>query len=66
MMMVIIYSFSEYLSKIFTAAQPISIQFIFSVENPASVNGDALVSTDEIMSISSDGKHHFDLIQSFS
>ena len=46
----------------FTVSQPIKIEFKFDVIVPNDVNGYALVSTNKLVSIGSDGQRHFDLI----
>ena len=48
--------------KKFTVSQTIRVQFIFSGVVPDGINGYALVLTIKLVSISSDGQRHFDLI----
>ena len=47
----------------FTAAQSIEVEFKFDAVVPNDLNGFALVLTNRLVSISSDGQRHFDLIQ---
>ena len=47
--------------KTFTASQPIKIELIFDGVVPNDINGYALVLTNKLVSISSDGQSHFDL-----
>ena len=54
MMLVMIYMFSN--------SQPIKIEFKFEGVVPNDINGYALVLTNKLVSISSDGQRHFDLI----
>ena len=44
-------------------AQPIKVEFKFSENVPAGIYGYALLVTNNLVSISSDGQRHFDLIQ---
>ena len=48
--------------KKFTNSQPIKVEFIFDGFVPKDVNGYALVLTNKLISISSDGQRHFDLL----
>ena len=48
--------------KNYTASQPIKVEFKFKEVVPNNVNGYALVLTNKLVSISSDGQRHFDLI----
>ena len=48
--------------KNFENAQPIKVEFKFNGVVPNDVNGYALVLTNKLVSISSDGQRHFDLI----
>ena len=48
--------------KNYTASQPIKVEFKFNGVTPNNVNGYALVLTNKLVSISSDGQRHFDLI----
>ena len=48
--------------KRFESAQPIKVEFKFNGAVPAGIYGYALVLTNKILSISSDGQRHFDLI----
>ena len=49
--------------KNFESAQPIKVEFKFDGVITAGIYGYALVSTTKLISISSDGQRHFDLIQ---
>ena len=49
--------------KNFESAQPINIEFKFDGVVPAGIYGYALVLTNNLISISSDGQRHFDLIE---
>ena len=63
MMLVIIYTFSTYdIRKNFTNSQPFKVEFKFDGVVPNDINGYALVLTNELVSLSSDGQRHFDLI----
>ena len=57
-----IYVFDIRYQKIYTASQPIKVEFNFDGLVPNNVNGYALVLTKRLISISSDGQRHFDLI----
>ena len=57
-----LYVFDIRSQKNFTNSQPIKVEFIFDVVDPNDVNGYALVLTNKLVSISSDGQRHFDLI----
>ena len=48
--------------KDFTNSQPIKVEFKFDGVVPNDINGYALVLTNKLVSISSDGQRHFDLI----
>ena len=55
-----IYTFSTYdISKIFESAQPIKVEFNFSGNFDAGIYGYALMLTNRLISISSDGQRHF-------
>ena len=56
------YVFDIRCQKNFTNSQPIKVEFEFDGVVPNDVNGYALVLTTKLLSISSDGQHHFDLI----
>ena len=60
--LVIIYTFLIRYQKNYTASQPIKVEFKFDGAVPNNVNGYALVLTNKLVSISSDGQRHFDLI----
>ena len=49
--------------KTLKSAQPIKVEFKFSEKVPAGIYGYALVSTNRLVSKSSDGQRLFDLIQ---
>ena len=57
-----LYVFDIRYQKNYTASQPIKIEFKFDGVVPNNVNGYALVLTNKLVSISSDGQRHFDLI----
>ena len=57
-----LYVFDIRYHKNYTASQPIKIEFKFDGLVPDNVNGYALVLTNKLISISSDGQRHFDLI----
>ena len=57
-----IYVFDIRYQKNFENAQPIKVEFKFSENIDAGVNGDALVLTNRLLSITSDGQRMFDLI----
>ena len=57
-----LYVFDIRYQKNYTAAQPIKVEFKFDGIVPNNVNGYALVLTNKLVSISSDGQRHFDLI----
>ena len=46
----------------FTISQPIKLEFKFDGAVPNDINGSALVLTNNLVSLSSDGQRHFDLI----
>ena len=48
--------------KNFTNSQPIKVEFKFEGIVPNDINGYALVLTNKLVSVSSDGQRHFDLI----
>ena len=56
-----LYVFDISYQQNFTASQPIRVQFEFRVV-PNDINGFALVLTNKLVSISSDGQRHSDLI----
>ena len=56
--------FSTYdIRKFLAGAQPINLEFIFDGVFPNHVNGDALLLTNKLVNVSSDGKRLFNLIQ---
>ena len=57
-----LYLFDIRYQKEFTNSQPIKVEFKFYVFVPNVINGYALVLTNKLVSISSDGQRHFDLI----
>ena len=57
-----LYVFDIRYQKNYTASQPIKVEFKFDGVAPNNVNGYALVLTNKLVSISSDGQRHFDLI----
>ena len=57
-----IYAFDIRYQKTFENAQPIKVEFKFSENIPAGINGYALVLTNKLISISSDGQRMFDLV----
>ena len=57
-----LYVFDIRYQKNYTASQPIKVEFKFDGFVPNMVNGYALVLTNKLVSISSDGQRHFDLI----
>ena len=57
-----LYIFDLRYQKNYTASQPIKVEFKFDGVVPNDVNGYALVLTKKLVSISSDGQRHFDLI----
>ena len=60
---VIIYRLSIYdIKKNFENAQPIKVELKFSENIPAGIYGFSLVSTNKLISISSDGQRMFDLV----
>ena len=56
-----IYAFDIRYQKIFESSQPIKIEFKFDEVIPAGIYGYALVLTNKLISISSDGQRMFDL-----
>ena len=56
-----LYSFDKRYQKNIEAAQPIKVEFKFDGVIPAGVCGYALVLTNKLISISSDGQRHFDI-----
>ena len=56
-----LYVFDIRHQKNFTAAETIKVEFKFSAYVPAGVYGYVSVLTNKLISISSDGKRHFDL-----
>ena len=57
-----LYVFDIRYQKDYTASQPIKVEFKFDGVVPNNVNGYALVLTNKLVPISSDGQRHFDLI----
>ena len=57
-----LFAFDMRHQQIFTASQPIEVEFSFDGFVPNDINGYALVLTNKIMSISSDRQRMFDLI----
>ena len=57
-----LYVFDIIYQKNYTVSQPTKVEFKFDGVVPNDVNGYALVSTNKLVSISSDGQRHFDLI----
>ena len=57
-----LYVFDIRYQKNFTNSQPIKVEFKFEGVVPNDINGYALVLTNKLISISSDGQRHFDLI----
>ena len=57
-----LYVFDIRYQKDFTNSQPIKVEFKFDGVVPNDINGYALVLTNKLISISSDGQRHFDLI----
>ena len=57
-----LYVFDVRYQKNYTASQPIKVEFKFDGLVPINVNGYALVLTNKLVSISSDGQRHLDLI----
>ena len=57
-----LYVFDTRYQKNFESAQPIKVEFKFSETIPAGIYGYALVLTNKLISISSDGERHFNLI----
>ena len=57
-----LYVFDIRYQKDYTASQPINVEFNIDGVVPNNVNGYALVLTNKLVSISSDGQRHFDLI----
>ena len=57
-----LYVFDIRYQKNFTNSQPIKVEFKFDGFVPNDINGYALVLTNKLISISSDGQRHFDLI----
>ena len=57
-----LYVFDIRYQKNFESAQPIKVEFKFNGVIPAGIYGYALVLTNKLISISSDGQRHFDLI----
>ena len=56
-----LYVFDIRYQKNFENAQPIKVEFKFSENIPAGIYGYALVLTNKLASMSSDGQRHFDL-----
>ena len=57
-----LYVFDIRYQKNFTNSQPIKVEFKFEGVVPNDINGYALVLTNKLVSVSSDGQRHFDLI----
>ena len=57
-----LYGFDIRYQKNFTNSQPNKVEFKFDGVVPNDINGYALVLTNKLVSISSDGQRHFDLI----
>ena len=57
-----LYVFDIQYQKNLECAQPIKVELIFSEKIPAGIYGFALVFTNNLVIISSDGQNHFDLI----
>ena len=57
-----LYVFDVSYQKKYTNSQPIKVEFKFERVVPIDINGYALVLTNKLVSISSDGQRHFDLI----
>ena len=57
-----LYVFDIRYQKYFTNSQPIKVEFKFDGVIPNDINGYALVLTNKLVSIGSDGQGHFDLI----
>ena len=57
-----LYVFDIKYQQNFTASQPIKVEFKFDGIVPNAVNRYALVLTNKLVSISSDGQRHFDLV----
>ena len=57
-----LYVFDIRYQKNFTNSQPIKVEFKFEGVVPNDINGYALVLTNKLVSISSDGQRHFDII----
>ena len=57
-----LYVFDIRYQKNFESAQPIKVEFKFDGVVPIDINGYALVLTNKLVSKSSDGQRHFDLI----
>ena len=57
-----LYVFDIRYQKNYTASQPIKVEFNFDGVGPNNANGYALVLTNKLVSISSGGQRHFDLV----
>ena len=57
-----LYVFDIRYQKNFTKSQPIKVEFKFEGVFPKDINGYALVLTNKLVSVSSDGQRHFDWI----
>ena len=55
-----IYVFDIQYQQLFTASQPIKVKFKLNGAVPKDLNGYALVLTNKLVPISSDGQRHFD------
>ena len=62
MMLFIIHMFSIRYQQNFPASQPIKVEFKIDGVVPNDINGYGLVLTNKLVSVSSDGQSHFDLI----
>ena len=57
------YTFDIRYQQSFTDSQPFKVEFEFDGVNPNDVNGYAPVLNIKLVSLSSDGQRHFDIIQ---
>ena len=58
-----LYVFDIRHQQLLTASQPIKVEIIFDGVVPNDVNRYALVLTNKLVSVNSDGQKHFDLIE---
>ena len=58
-----LYVFEIRFQKNLESAHPIKVEFRFSENVPAGIYGYALVLTNKLVCLGSDGQHHFDIIQ---